>query len=148
MLLIVKYLVSNSIRQGGLSEKTPYRMQEEDFDKLGTTLSEALKYIKYSKDKVSLQKKLEYDKVYQSIDRETAELIKDVVGSEMDYEGEGEVVNMCLAEQEMKKDVADNRAKEIAMVLINMGKITIEEIAQTTKLSLEDVQEMALNSVK
>ena len=47
----------------------------------------------------------------------------------MDYEGEGEVVNMCLAEQEMKKDVADNRAKEIAMVLINMGKITIEEIA-------------------
>lgn len=66
----------------------------------------------------------------------------------MDYEGEGEVVNMCLAEQEMKKDVADNRAKEIAMVLINMGKITIEEIAQATKLSLEDVQEMALNSVK
>ena len=58
MLLIVKYLVSNSIRQGGLSEKTPYRMQEEDFDKLGTTLSEALKYIKYSKDKVSLQKKI------------------------------------------------------------------------------------------
>ena len=55
---------------------------------------------------------------------------------------------MCLAEQEMKKDVADNRAKEIAMVLINMGKITIEEIAQATKLSLEDVQEMALNSVK
>lgn len=33
-------------------------MQEEDFDKLGTTLSEALKYIKYSKDKVSLQKKI------------------------------------------------------------------------------------------
>lgn len=66
----------------------------------------------------------------------------------MDYEGEGEVVNMCLAEQEMKKDAADNRAKEIAMVLINMGKITIEEIAQATKLSLEDVQEMALNSVK
>jgi predicted transposase YdaD len=70
------------------------------------------------------------------------------VGSEMDYEGEGEVVNMCLAEQEMKKDVADNRAKEIAMVLINMGKITIEEIAQATKLSLEDVQKLASNTVK
>lgn len=66
----------------------------------------------------------------------------------MDYEGEGEVVNMCLAEQEMKKDVADNRAKEIAMVLINMGKITIEEIAQATKLSLEDVQKLASNTVK
>lgn len=95
-----------------------------------------------------MQKILENDKVYQSIDRETADLIKDVVGSEMDYEGEGEVVNMCLAEQEMKKDAADDRAKEIAMVLINMGKITIEEIAQATKLSLEDVQELALNSVK
>ena len=70
------------------------------------------------------------------------------MGSEMDYEGEGEVVNMCLAEQEMKKDVADNRAKEIAMVLINMGKITIEEIAQATKLSLEDVQKLASNTVK
>ena len=127
---------------------TPYRMQDEDFDKLGTTLSEALKYIKHSKDKVSLQKILENDKVYQSIDRETAELIKDVVGSEMDYEGEGEVVNMCLAEQEMKKDAADDRAKEIAMVLINMGKITIEEIAQATKLSLEDVQKLASNTVK
>ena len=66
----------------------------------------------------------------------------------MDYEGEGEVVNMCLAEQEMKKDAADDRAKEIAMVLINMGKITIEEIAQATKLSLEDVQKLASNTVK
>ena len=148
MLLIVKYLVSNSIRQGGVSEKTPYRMQEEDFDKLGTTLSEALKYIKHSKDKVSLQKILENDKVYQSIDRETAELIKDVVGSEMDFEGEGEVVNMCLAEQEMKKDAADDRAKEIAKALLELGENTIENIAKVTKLSLEDVQELALNSVK
>ena len=148
MLLIVKYLVSNSIRQGGLSEKTPYRMQEEDFDKLGTTLSEALKSIKYSRDKGSLQKILENDKVYQSIDRETAELIKDVVGSEMDFEGEGEVVNMCLAEQEMKKDAADDRAKEIAKALLELGENTIENIAKVTKLSLEDVQELALNSVK
>lgn len=123
-------------------------MQDEDFDKLGTTLSEALKYIKHSKDKVSLQKILENDKVYQSIDRETAELIKDVVGSEMDFEGEGEVVNMCLAEQEMKKDAADDRAKEIAKALLELGENTIENIAKVTKLSLEDVQELALNSVK
>ena len=66
----------------------------------------------------------------------------------MDFEGEGEVVNMCLAEQEMKKDAADDRAKEIAKALLELGENTIENIAKVTKLSLEDVQELALNSVK
>ncbi len=120
----------------------PYNMSDEDFDKFETTLSRALKFIKYSKDDEALQNVLDNDKVYKSMDRETAELIRDVTNSEMEFE-EGQVVNVCLAEQKMKKKAADAKAVEIAKALLALGKNTIEDIAETTKLPLEVIKGLA-----
>ena len=121
---------------------SPYSMRDEDFNKFETTLSKALKFIKYSKDDEALQKVLDNDKVYKNIDRETAELIRDVTNSEIEF-GEGMVINVCLAEQKMKKKAADARAVEIAKALIALGKNTFDDIAETTNLPLEVVKGLA-----
>ena len=119
---------------------SPYNMKDEDFDKLKSTLAEVLKYIKYSNDKDVLKKVLENDKVYESIDRETAELIRDVTGSDLKFEDGKEMVNMCKATEDMKKEAEENRAIEIAKAMLARGKDSIEEIAALTKLSVDDIK--------
>ena len=96
-------------------------------------------FIKYSKDDVALQKVLDSDKVYENIDRETAELIRDVTNSEMEFE-EGQVINVCLAEQNMKKKAVRESALETAKALLSLGKVTIDEIASVTKLPIDEIE--------
>jgi hypothetical protein len=57
------------------------------------------------------------------------------------------VVEMCKAMEEMRNKTALEKAKEIATNLIKLGKITIEDIALTTGLSVKQIQELA-NSQK
>lgn len=99
--------------------------------------------IKYSNDDVTLQNVLENDKVYESIDRETAELIRDVTGSDLKFDEEKETVNMCRATEEMKRKAAEARAKEIAKAFLDIGKNSYEEISRATKLPIEEVKKMA-----
>ena len=115
-------------------------------------MAEVLKYIKYSNDKDVLKKVLENDKVYESIDRETAELIRDVTGSDLKFEDGKEMVNMCKATEDMKKEAeekgkkigekkgANDRAIEIAKAMLARGKDSVEEIAALTKLSVDDIK--------
>ena len=100
----------------------------------------SIKYIKYSNDKDVLKKVLENDKVYESIDRETAELIRDVTGSDLKFKDGKEMVNMCKATEDMKKEAEENRAIEIAKAMLARGKDSIEEIAALTKLSVDDIK--------
>ena len=100
----------------------------------------SIKYIKYSNDKDVLKKVLENDKVYESIDRETAELIRDVTGSDLKFEDGKEMVNMCKATEDMKKEAEEKRAIEIAKAMLARGKDSIEEIAALTKLSVDDIK--------
>ena len=112
-------------------------------DKFKSSLAKVLKYIKYSNDDVTLQNVLENDKVYESIDRETAELIRDVTGSDLKFDEEKETVNMCRATEEMKRKAAEARAKEIAKAFLDIGKNSYEEISRATKLPIEEVKKMA-----
>ena len=89
-----------------------------------------------------MQKVLDSDKVYENIDRETAELIRDVTNSEMEFE-EGQVINVCLAEQNMKKKAVRESALETAKALLSLGKVTIDEIASVTKLPIDEIKKLA-----
>ena len=90
---------------------------------------------------------LSNDKVYERLDRETAELINDITGSDFEFEEEKEEENMCIAIDDMKKEAADTRAIEIAKALLELGKNTIEDISITTKLPLEVVKELAASQM-
>lgn len=60
----------------------------------------------------------------------------------MEFE-EGQVVNVCLAEQNMKKKAVRESAIVTAKILLSVGENTIETIAKATKLPIEEIQKLA-----
>ena len=50
---------------------------------------------------------------------------------------------MCKAMEDMRNEAKIENAIEVAKNLIRRGKYTLEEIAEDTKLSLEQVKELA-----
>ena len=122
---------------------SPYDLNEDDFIKFHTSLAEAFKYIKYSKDDEALQKALDSDNVYKQLDRETAELINDVTGSGLEFEEGKELINVCVATENMKKKAVKDSAVETAKILLSVGENTMETIAKATKLPIEEIQKLA-----
>ncbi len=122
---------------------SPYDITEDDFNKFNTTLAEVLKYIKYSKNKELLKNVLASDNVFKQMDRESAELINEVTGSGLEFDKGKKMVNVCIATEEMKKEAADARTIEIAKAFIDLGKNTVEDIAEATKLPLDVIKGLA-----
>jgi len=82
----------------------PGEMSDEDIDKFHSSLREVMLYIKYSKDKKKLDKIMEENPNFQSVERQAADVINIVTGSKLKYpEGKG-AVNMCLAIQQMREE--------------------------------------------
>ena len=82
----------------------PGEMSDEDIDEFHSNLREVMLYIKYSKDKKKLDKIIEEDSNFQSVERQAADVINVVTGSKLKYpEGKGDV-NMCLAIQQMREE--------------------------------------------
>lgn len=122
---------------------SPYDIAEDDFIKFHTSIAEAFKYIKYSRDEDALQNALKSDNVYKQMDRETAELINDVTGSGLEFEEGKELINVCVATENMKKKAVRESAIETAKALLGLGKNTIEEIASVTKLPIDEIKKLA-----
>lgn len=122
----------------------PYDMKEEDFTKFDTSIAKALKYIKYSKDGYALHSMLRSDKAYERVDLATAEVIRAVTNSSLKFEENGgEVVNMCLAEEQIIEMAKNESKQEIAKKFIEMGKVSLEDIAFAVGLKLEEVEALA-----
>ena len=90
-----------------------------------------------------MQNALESDNVYKQLDRETAELINDVTGSELEFEEGKELINVCVATENMKKKAVRESAIETAKILLSAGENTIETIAMATKLPIEEIKKLA-----
>ena len=82
----------------------PAVMSDKEIDKFHSNLREVMLYIKYSRDKEKLNKIIKEDPKFQSVERQTANVINVVTGSKLKYpEGKGDV-NMCLAIQQMREE--------------------------------------------
>ena len=80
----------------------PEALTEQQADKLCSDLKEVMLFVKYSEDKDKLQAIVEHDKGFQSIARETAEVIKAVTGTEIRINAGEESINMCKAIQDIR----------------------------------------------
>jgi predicted transposase/invertase (TIGR01784 family) len=128
-------------------------------------------FIKYSKDKNKLNELLTGDEKFKSMDRNAAEVINTVTGSGLKLKESEDTIDMCKAIEDMMKDsrsegrseghsegLAEGRNQgrseglvegrneaniETAKILLTLGKLTFEEIAESTHLSLEKVQELS-----
>ncbi len=52
---------------------------------------------------------------------------------------------MCKLNEEMRNETAEMKSVEIALKILKKGKLTYEEIAEYSGLTLEEVQNLAEN---
>lgn len=122
----------------------PKEMSDDEINEFHSNLREVMLYIKYSKDKKTLNKIVQEDIKFQSMERQAAEVINVVTGSKLKYpEGKGEV-NMCLAIQQMREE---SEIKGAVLMCKNLGislAETVKQIAEMFDLSENESD----NSVK
>lgn len=69
------------------------------------------------------------------------------------YRGNDEIDKLmhnfsCTNPEDMRNEAAQNKAKKTAIYLIKLGKMTLEEIAEATELSLDMVKELENQSMQ
>ena len=122
---------------------TPADIDDTDFTKFHTELSPVLKYLKYSRSKDKLNEVVHTDPIYRRLDRESAEIINIVTGSNLSIEQGKESIDMCQAIEEMR---AEERAKGILETLVSLfkkGILTLAQAAEEAKMSPEEFQRIA-----
>ncbi len=120
----------------------PKEMSDDEINEFHSNLREVMLYIKYSKDKQSLNKVVQEDIKFQNMERQAAEVINVVTGSKLKYpEGKGDV-NMCLAIQQMREESKIEGAvetyKDLGISLVE----TIKRIAERFQLTENESSEM------
>lgn len=125
----------------------PEEISDSEFSKFHTALSAVLKYIKYSRDKNKLSAVLNEDASFRTVSRKTADVINTVTGSNLKFKDGEEYVDMCKAIEDMRNDAVNEgvRTANIATAknLLTLEKLTYEEIASMTGLTLEEIQTLA-----
>lgn len=120
----------------------PAEMSDMEINEFYSNLREVMLYIKYSKDKKTLNKIVKEDIKFQSMERQAAEVINIVTGSKLKYpQGKGDV-NMCLAIQQMREESKIEGAvetyKDLGISLVE----TIKRIAERFQLTENESSEL------
>ena len=120
----------------------PRETSDDEINEFHSNLREVMLYIKYSKDKKTLNKVVKEDIKVQSMERQAAEVINIVTGSKLKYpEGKGDV-NMCLAIQQMREESEIKGAVEAYKDLEVSLADTIKRIAEKFHLSESESNEV------
>lgn len=82
----------------------PMEMSDDRINEFQSSLREVMLYIKYSKDKETLDRVVMEDSKFQHMERQAAEVINVVTGSKLKYPNRKGAVNMCLAIQQMREE--------------------------------------------
>ena len=119
-------------------------MTDEEIMKFQSSLREVMLFIKYSKDRENLSKVLvTNEKRFRELERRAADVIEAITNSGIKYDEEDEVVNVCQAIQEMRKESERDgelkKAREAAGKLYEMGLDT-DKIAQAVGYAVETVK--------
>ena len=80
----------------------PYELSPENLEKFTTDLGLALKFIKYSTDREALEKVVNQDERYQSLERDAFDLMNDTTQAGIKPIMRGDKVDMCAAIEAMK----------------------------------------------
>lgn len=122
----------------------PAHMPDEEIMKFQSSLREVMLFIKYSKDKENLIKVLAANEArFREVERRAADVIEAITNSGIKYDESEEVVNVCQAIQEMRKESERDgelkKAREAAGKLYEMGLDT-DKIAQAVDYAAETVR--------
>ena len=83
---------------------TPNGLSDKEIDEFQTSMREILRYIKYSNDKKKLDEILQREQRFKKVERSAVEIINAVTKSNMKIEEGKELIDVCLAIQEMREE--------------------------------------------
>ena len=124
---------------------TPADIADTDFTKFHTELSPVLKYLKYSRSKDKLNEIVHTDPIYRRLDRESAEVINIVTGSNLSIEQGKESIDMCQAIEEMRAEERTKGILETLVSLVKDGILTLSEAAKRANMTVEDFEKQSAN---
>ncbi len=124
----------------------PHRMDEETLELFRTNAREVLTFIKYSKDKEKLLEVVQ-DERFQSLEPLAAEVINKCTNSHLPLVVTKEAeVDMCQAIDEIREDSRMEgrieERKDMAIALMKKNILSLAEIAELTKLSIEELDKL------
>ena len=82
----------------------PAEMEDKEIEKLQSSLREVFYFLKYAGDWKKLEKILEDDERFQSLETEAATVIRELTNTEIEIKEEQEEQNMCKAIEQMKEN--------------------------------------------
>mgnify|MGYP002762337831 FL=1 len=122
----------------------PADMTEDELRKFQSSMREVLNFIKYSKDKRRLAQIMQADaERFKHMEREAVQLLNLVTGAEMEMDEEEEVVNMCKAIQDMRKEereLGQQESKRQIMQSMLAHGYTLDEVMEVIQCE-EDSEE-------
>lgn len=123
----------------------PADMTEDELRKFQSSMREVLNFIKYSKDKRKLAQIMQADaERFKHMERKAVQLLNLVTGAEMEMDEEEEVVNMCKAIQDMRKEEREIGQQEgktqIIQSMLAHG-YTLDEVMEVVGSDEDNVEE-------
>ena len=118
----------------------PASIKDSDFEKFQTSLKEVLSFIKYSQDADRLGEVVEADEGFRHLGRAEVDVLNACVGANLEMEKGEEVINVCLALEEMKRRAAEKAVEEER---IAAGKAVEENRISTLLKNIQNLMEKA-----
>lgn len=128
----------------------PHQMNDHALNQLKSSAREVFTFIKYADNKAKLNKLLQ-EPHYQALDPLAAEVINTCTNAGLTLQAnDKEDINMCKAIDEMREDSrnegieigANTTRKEMAAALLRKNIMPLEDLAELTKLSVEEIQQL------
>ena len=146
MLLIEDSRLVKFIPDYKLNLIIPSDIEDTNFSKFKTELGIVLEFIKCTKDKGKMKKLTADSKKFESLSRETAEMMATFGDFKFDFENGKETVNMCKAFEDWSQELlsegeAKGKAEGILVTLADLVKKTIitpEQAAEQANMSVEE----------
>lgn len=132
----------------------PAYLNDRELTKFHSSLREVLSFIKYSVDKQQLEKLVDKNEKFSTLDRKAAMVINVCTNSKLKIDPKQEVVDMCKAIADMRSEERTEGRMEgvqeaneaTALRMLKKGGFSYEMVAEMTDLSLEEVKILAGNN--
>jgi len=123
------------------------KLDEYECEEFKTNFKEVMLFIKYSKNKEKLEKVITSDSKFKCLERNAAEVINCVTNVNIEYEDEQEVVDVCIAVQEMidesrREGLSEGRREGLRIGKIEVSILLLRELNFTIKDATEKIMDI------
>lgn len=119
---------------------SPAEISDDELDKLKTELRIVLKCLKHSNDPDELASLVSEDAQFTDVSRDTAILLNDVAGFNIEIESGKERFNMCKAIEGLQARAREEGFLEALIGLVKKGLLSIAQAAEQANMTIEEFE--------